>query len=125
VNDTVRVVYGTKPEVLSDAEIYAEAARGQRVWLTDEIRSKIETDQPWLERALLALYARQTRDEQDSEETLLLNNVGFTGADAPFLTYCAKWVESGKHLSGRFLDDVRRRMVKYVGQLTRIANGQA
>lgn len=92
-------------------------------WTTEEIRSKMETDQSWLERGIVAIWKRQTRSEQDMYATVSYNNVGFTAADASYLTYAANWINSGKHLSGKHVEKSRKRMVKYAGQLAKIANG--
>jgi len=88
-----------------------------KTWTADEIQVKIETDQKWLERAIVAIYNRQTTDEKQSEQTKHHNGVGFTGADAHFLTYCATYILSGRTLSGNFIPKARKRMVKYCRQL--------
>lgn len=67
-----------------------------------DIRIKLLTDQRWLERAVVAIYEQQTSDEQYDEQTIERNNRGFTGGDAKFLSYCAKWILKGNHISGRF-----------------------
>jgi len=90
----------------------------------EQIESKIMTDQRWLERAILAIYERQTRDEQATDQSKYHNLVGFSGPDAPRLSYYAGWLKSGRHLSGKHLDTARKRMKKYCGQLLKIANGE-
>ena len=88
----------------------------------EEIRSKLETSQVWLERAVIAIYDRQTYDEQQIHETREQNGRGFSGFDANYLTYIAKWINNGKHLDGKHLSKTRQKMLKYSGQLVRIAN---
>lgn len=88
------------------------------------IKSKIETSQEWLERGIVAIFNRQTRDEQADQVTKHQNGVGFNGVDARYMSYLARWLKSGKHLSGNHLVKARNKMVKYVGQLTKIANGE-
>ena len=88
------------------------------------IREKLQTNQAWLERGVVAIFDKQTFVEQASEQTRELNGVGFNGPDASYLTYVAKWLLSGKHLSGNHLIKTRERMVKYAGQLERIALGE-
>jgi len=94
-----------------------------RQYTRDEIDLNLQTSQKWLERGVLAIFNFQTRDEQAAEETQVRNRVGFSGSDARLGTYYAKWLMSGKHLSGRHLLLARKIMRKYSGQLTRIANG--
>ena len=88
----------------------------------EEIKAKITTDQNWLERAILAIFARQTADEQRSEETKEDNGRGFTGPDAHMMSYWAKWIQSGKHLSGTHLSRAFVRIGKYAGQLKKVAD---
>lgn len=86
------------------------------------IREKINTNQQWLERAVLALYNRQTTDEQNQFTTTHHNAAGFNSADAGYLTYIAQWINAGKHLDGKHLDKTRTRVSKYCKQLAEIAN---
>ena len=88
----------------------------------EEIREKVTTNQRWLERAILAVYARQTTDEQNMEETRWANGRGFTGPDANMMSYWAKWIQSGKHLSGTHLTRAFKRIGKYAGQLKKVVN---
>lgn len=76
-----------------------------------------------VERALLAIYRRQTDAERQAERTVVHNGVGFNAFDARLGTYYAKWIGSGKNLTGTHLDKGRRLASKYVGQLVSIANG--
>lgn len=89
----------------------------------EQIESKILTDQRWLERAIMAIFERQTHDEQREENSKYHNLRGFNGPDAKRMTYYACWIKSGRHLSGKHLDVARKRVQKYCGQLERIANG--
>lgn len=86
------------------------------------IAFKIASDQRWLERAILAIYKRQTHDEQRDEQSKYHNFRGFNGPNAKRMTYYACWLKSGRSLSGRHLEDARHRVQKYCGQLLRIAN---
>lgn len=89
----------------------------------------------WAIRGLLAIYSRQTADEQSSEGTKHHNGVGFNGSDAPILSSLAKQVlrweatpvwqrPYSSPLSGKQLLLLRRKLVKYSGQLARIAKGE-
>lgn len=86
------------------------------------IAERIDKNQEWFERAILAIYDRQTSDEKMEQETKHSNNRGFNKPDGYKLAYYAKWIRSGKHLSGWHLNNAKVKMHKYVGQLTRIAN---
>jgi hypothetical protein len=75
-----------------------------------------------VERAIVAIYNRQTADEQSYQITKHLNNIGFSAADASSGAYMAKWILSGKHLNGKFLEKGRKIAMKYRRQLVEIAN---
>lgn len=91
------------------------------------IAYKLQTDQRWLESALLAVYRRQTEDEKKSGETIHHNERGFNTHDAPVATYMAKWLlgDPERHLSGRFLKAARTLMPKYAAQLVKYATNRA
>ena len=86
-----------------------------------EIKKKITTDRKWTERAVVAIYERQTADEQQDGETRHNNKVGFSGPDAYILSEFARWLNSGKHLSQKQLALAQKRIGKYAGQLLLIA----
>lgn len=92
-------------------------------WDATLIREMLLFDDHWLERGILAIYKQQTTTEQQVNETIELNGVGFNGCDAEFMSSLAKWLLSGRHLSARQRDVARKRMVKYSGQLEKIAKG--
>lgn len=75
-----------------------------------------------VERAIVAIYNRQTLDEQSSQETKHSNNIGFSGAHARLGTYYAQWILQGNSLTGRHLEKARKIALHYVGQLVTIAN---
>jgi hypothetical protein len=90
-----------------------------------EIRSHLLADDRWLLRGLLAIYSRQTIAEQRRQETVERNGIGFNAFDASFLTDIAQKLSRSGHLSDKQIAACRRSMLKYAGQLTRIANGEA
>jgi len=90
-------------------------------WNKEQIRIAIQTRDVVVERAIVAIYQRQTLDEQSSEETKHSNGVGFSGAHARLGTYYAKWILQGRHLTGNHLVKARAMALHYVGQLEQIA----
>jgi hypothetical protein len=74
-----------------------------------------------VEKAIVAIYNRQTVDEKSIQGTTHNNKVGFSSADARKGSYYAKWVLSGKNLTGKHLDKAREIANKYVRQLCEIA----
>lgn len=94
----------------------------KKVWTRDEINALINRSDAAVERAMVVLFERQTTDEQRSEDTKHQNSVGFSAAHARTGSYLAKWVLSGKHLNGRFLDRARHIALLHSKQLVEEAN---
>lgn len=93
------------------------------IYTKEQIRAMLESNPRAVERAVLALYKRQTPEERVTGETRQLNGIGFSGADARLGTYYAEWVSKGRNLTEPHLSKARRMASKYVGQLADIANG--
>jgi hypothetical protein len=96
----------------------------QKTWTRTEIEALINTNDRAVERAMVAIWERQTRDEQATETTRHHNGIGFSGWTAKSGTYYANWVRSGRSLSGKHLAKARKIALHHAGQLTRIANGE-
>lgn len=91
-----------------------------------EILNKLNTNVRWLERAILALDARQTDDERAGGVTVYDNDRGWNAADASLGSYLARYIRGcrrpeGQRLSGNWIDRARSMIRKYAGQLARIA----
>lgn len=78
-----------------------------------------------VEAAMVALYQRQTQDEQSSRVTVHSNGRGFNYHHAERGSYYAKWVLSKRHLTGRHLDSARAIAIFYARQLSEIAGEKA
>jgi len=96
----------------------------EKIWTKEEIKKNLLISKTWLTKAIIAIYNKQTESEKYSEITSLYNKVGFSAFDAPRLSYYAKWLLSGRSLSGRHLDIARKKMLRYSKQLAKIANGE-
>jgi hypothetical protein len=82
-----------------------------------QVHNRLDNDQSALEKCVLFLYSKQTPQEKIVERTLEHNGVGFSAVDDKLFTYCAKWIVSGKHLTGKFLVRIRKSIKKYTRQL--------
>lgn len=96
-------------------------------WLTAKIA---ENPEHVIGRALVAIFKRQTLAEQSSSSTIKHNGVGFTGPDARFGSFVAKYfIKHGtlKDWHVRVWTKPNKkgqpRIVKYAKQLNEIANG--
>jgi len=90
-------------------------------WTEKEIVVLLEKNDKAVERAVVAIYNLQTNTEKSAESTMVLNDIGFAANDAPMGSYLAKWILSGKKLSGKFLMIARKMAIKYRKQLLEIA----
>lgn len=86
----------------------------------NEIKENVTNDYRWLARAIVAIYNRQTEDEQNTDSTRHLNGIGFNGVDAEILSSFAKQINKGRILSDKQKAIAVKKMGKYAGQLYRI-----
>jgi hypothetical protein len=90
--------------------------------LTATIKQNLLTNPAWVERAIIVLYERQTRDEQVAQETGHDNNMGFNKPDARRMSFVAEFLKGGKHLTHeKALNVYGKKLQKYAKQLARIA----
>lgn len=94
----------------------------KRVWTEDEMKVLVQTNDKVLYGALKRLYECQTADEQASGETRIHNGVGFNGSDARILSSMAEFLQRAGFLTSKQKVIVRKKLVKYNKQLTRLAN---
>lgn len=93
-------------------------------WSREEVRFRMETDNRWLFRGLVAIYNKQTADEKSEAITRHENGVGFGGVDANILSsFARQYLERG-FLTPKQVHICRTKMLKYAGQLAKIANGE-
>lgn len=90
----------------------------------DFIKRMIKTNDKWLVKALVTIYACQTENEQASQATFEHNNVGFNGPDSEILSSYAQQYQSKKFLSPKQLAIARIKMPKYARQLDAIAQAK-
>ncbi len=70
----------------------------------DLIRQKLQTDQAWLERAIVSLTNNQAWDADHVQRA----------------TYFFNWINRGNHLSGRYVEEARQYVMMYVDDLLNI-----
>ena len=87
------------------------------------VKTMLLINNEWLIRGLMAIYARQTPDEQTAEDTKYHNECGFNSADSMILTSFAKQWKSRNWLSDAQMAILKKKMPKYAGQLAKIAKG--
>jgi hypothetical protein len=100
-----------------------EAMNDKKVWTTDEIKQMLATRPTAVSRGIVAIWKLQTNSEQNAGHTHESNGVGYSGAHAEFMTSLADWINKGKTLTPKQLASGRRIILRYAGQLTKIANG--
>ena len=93
-----------------------------KTWTKEEIEKHVNQSTHWIERGVLALYKRQTKEEKDIQGTVEDNHKGLSAAHAKIGSYLAKWLLMGNHLTGRFVEKGRKICIYHIKQLTAIAN---
>lgn len=90
----------------------------------DKLEAKYQLlhDDEFLKQYLLELYKLQTVGERDSRLTSNKNKVGFNKVDAVFLSSCAQFLQTRGFLTNKQLQLVRKKMIKYSGQIANIVN---
>lgn len=94
-----------------------------KTWTRTEIEEMINGNDRAVERAMVAIWERQTADEQETQGTRHHNGRGFAAWSARSGTYFAEWVRSGRRLTGKHLVKARKIALHHAGQLTDFANG--
>jgi len=81
------------------------------------IKKKLRTDPRWITKALVLIFNHQTIAEQQTEMTTIRNNVGFTGHDGHILCSFAKWFLTGKPITEKMMNVLKKSMPKYWKQV--------
>lgn len=108
------VMLHTAQQIISATNPKAKAMVAENMQISDK----------WLIRGLMAIYRRQTADEQNSESTKYDNGIGFGGCDSKILSSFAKVILKRHFLSTKQMAVCRRLMTKYSMQLVRIAKAK-
>lgn len=77
-----------------------------------------------VERALLALYARQTNEEQTEGRTVEDNGYGFNGVDSEIFSNFARQILSSQYPAGRRLSPKQYAICRKVGSNGRMRLGK-
>ncbi|PGF05248.1 hypothetical protein COM61_02200 [Bacillus toyonensis] len=93
-----------------------------KVWNEDEIKQLLMTNPKAVYNGILAIYKLQTEEEKKSRETQVQNGIGFNANDSVIMSSFAEQILQGKILSQRQFRVASKRILKYVNQLTDIAN---
>ena len=72
-----------------------------KTWTRDEIEANLRNYDKWVVRAILAIYDKQTEYEKRAKGTNRFNGVGFSKADAGFLSDLAESAKTSMNKYGR------------------------
>lgn len=95
------------------------------MWTKERIAELLRRNDLAVEKAIVAIYNRQTQDEKSSEDTKHHTGVGFSGAHAKRGSYYARWILGNRHLTHGHLERARAIALRYTQQLAEIANYQS
>ena len=92
------------------------------MWNKDKMLARLSTDDAFMLRGLIALYQRQTADEQNSASTMHSNRQGFSAYTARQGTAIAKKAIANRYIGWTEMEIARNICRKHAGQLVTIAN---
>jgi hypothetical protein len=95
-----------------------------KIWTKGEIKDLLEKNDEMVKRSLLVVYSLQTSDEQYSEQTKYQNGVGFNSRDGEIMSSFAQQLQAKGYLSPKQLELARNKLMKYSGQLVKVANNE-
>lgn len=116
-------IYNLSPAYVQKAR-FGTVNSSSRVWEKPQIVELLENNDKFVVNSLLRLYDRQTTDEKAGKQTKEVNKIGFNSYDAPVLSGIAAQVIKSLFISSKQIQFCRRKLMKYAGQLTQIANGK-
>ena len=92
------------------------------MWTKQTMQALLDAKPNAVWRAVIAIHALQTADEQAAKTTTDANGVGFGAFDAEFLSDIAVKLKRGWSMSDKQLAICTRKMKRYHRQLCLIAN---
>ncbi len=95
-----------------------------KVWTKEEIRELLDRNNVAVIKGLVRIYEFQTDAERIYDDTIEDNGVGFSGIDGEILTSIANQFLKWGSITEKQFAVVKKKMVKYAGQLTKIANDE-
>lgn len=99
-------------------------------WTKELVREGLLAKDENVWKAIVTIYRKQTKAEQEHGDTIVRNGVGFNGRDARFMTSLAEQIIRNRNRGYRYLlterqTEIARKIIwKYAGQLAKIANGE-
>jgi hypothetical protein len=91
-------------------------------WTKEEIKENLLKSDEWVVKALVRLHGLQTADERATRTASQTNGVGFNKFDADFMSSLAESYQQWERLTPRQMHFARKKIVKYAGQLAKLAN---
>jgi hypothetical protein len=96
-----------------------------KTWDKPSIQTLIHSNPKALHRAIIKIYERQTADEQDLDQTIEHNGIGFNGIDAEIMSSFAKQLMTRGFLSPKQTVIAQKKMPKYWKQILQLINEKA
>jgi len=93
-------------------------------WTREQMAEYVVNNDQVLYGALLALYDCQTADEKSDGYTKVYNGAGFNGTDSMFLSSVSESLKKYGRLTDKQKVVTRCKLVKYMRQITNLANAR-
>jgi len=95
-----------------------------KVWKKEDIVNMLKENPTAVLVGMLRIYDLQTVDEKAVEETTQNNGVGYNGFDGKIMSNLSTFFLSRKFLTEKQFNVAKKIIIKYAGQLTKIANNE-
>lgn len=96
----------------------------QQTWTPEKIENLLRANPKAVEKAILAIYDRQTQAEKSAQTTLVHNRIGFSAAHDKRGSYYARWLLSGRSFNHFHANKALNIVLRYTRQLSDIANSK-
>lgn len=96
--------------------------KGRPLWDKERIKTLLLSDPRAVQRGTIAIYQLQTLEEQNHGVTVERNGIGFNAFDAEYMTQMAEKFINKRPYTDKQFNACRKILLKYAGQLARIAN---
>jgi len=105
-------------------KIIHKALTEKHEWNAQTIKERLLVSDKWVTEGVIRIFEYQTAEEQNNHVTAEDNGVGFNGVDAELLSSYAEFAMKTGYLTKGQMVYARKKMLKYSGQLAKIANSK-
>lgn len=120
----IQLIEKMKKDIELEKEIEEmKETENKKVWTEKEVLELLQKNPNMVLKSLIKIYEYQTAEEKANDTTLEPNGVGFNAFDAQILGSIARQLIRTNWISKSQYELVKKRIIKYKKQITKIING--